>query len=82
VKTCATVTGSTKSSRVGDKKQSISAINLGVQEYLLDTSISAFWSDSANYAEYLLTSFEKEWSEAVPAEERIQELLGQFNSHI
>lgn len=43
---------------VGDKQQSISAINLGVREYTLDTPISAFWSDSPAYAEYLLTSFE------------------------
>lgn len=60
---------------VGDKQQSLSAINLGVREYTLDTPITAFWSESSSYAEYLLTSFEKEWSEAVPAEERIQELL-------
>jgi len=62
---------------IGDKQQSISAINLGVQEYSLDTPISAFWSDSPSYAEYLVTIFEKEWSEAVPAEERIKELLKQ-----
>jgi hypothetical protein len=62
---------------VGDKQQSISAINLGVQEYKLDTPITAFWSDSPNYAEYLLTSFENAWSEAVPAEERIKQLLEQ-----
>ena len=60
---------------VGDKQQSISAINLGVQEYTLDTPITAFWSESPNYAEYLLTSFENVWSQAVPAEELIQELF-------
>jgi hypothetical protein len=62
---------------VGDKKQSLSAINLGVQEYALDTPVTAFWSESPAYVEYLLTSFEKVWSEAVPAEERLQELLKQ-----
>jgi hypothetical protein len=62
---------------VGDKQQSISAINLGVQEYTLDVLVTAFWSESPSYAEYLLTSFEKAWSEAVPAEERIKELLEQ-----
>ena len=62
---------------VGDKQQSISAINLGVQEYELDTPVTAFWSDSPSYAEYLLTSFENAWSEAVPAEERIKELMEQ-----
>jgi adenylosuccinate synthase len=62
---------------IGDKQQSISAINLGVQEYTLDTPVTAFWSDSPAYAEYLLTSFENVWSEAVPAEVRIKELLEQ-----
>ncbi|MGZ7171895.1 MAG: hypothetical protein ACXVI1_11930 [Halobacteriota archaeon] len=60
---------------VGDKRQSISALNLGVREYTLDTAITAFWSESADYAQYLLTSFESVWSEAVPAKERIKELL-------
>jgi hypothetical protein len=62
---------------IGDKQQSLSAINLGVQEYSLDTPVTAFWSDSPSYAEYLITIFEKEWLEAVPAEERIKELLKQ-----
>jgi hypothetical protein len=62
---------------VGDKQQSISAMNIGVREYTLDTPITAFWSDNPAYAEYLLTSFESVWSEAIPAEERIQELLKQ-----
>jgi hypothetical protein len=60
---------------VGDKQQSLSAINLGVQEYTLDTPLTAFWSDSPSYAEYLLTSFENAWSEASPAEEWIKELF-------
>jgi hypothetical protein len=62
---------------VGDKQQSISAMNIGVREYTLDTPITAFWSESPAYAEYLRTSFEYAWSKAVPAEERIKELLEQ-----
>ena len=62
---------------VGDKQQSISAINLGIQEYELDTPVTAFWSDSPSYAEYLITAFEKELSEAGPADVRIKELLKQ-----
>jgi hypothetical protein len=62
---------------LGDKQQSISAINIGVGEYTLETSITAFWSESPTYAEYLYTSFENAWSEAVPARERIKELLTQ-----
>jgi hypothetical protein len=60
---------------VGDKQQSISSLNIGVKEFTIDTPVTAFWSEDPAYAEYLLTSFEKVWSEAVPAEERIQELL-------
>ena len=60
---------------VGDKQQSVSSINIGVEEYTLDMPVSAFWSASPVYAEYLLASFENAWSRGVPAEERIRELL-------
>jgi hypothetical protein len=63
---------------VGDKQQSISSLNIGVKEFTLDTPVTAFWSDSPNYAEYLVTSFENAWSEAIPAKERIKELLEQW----
>lgn len=62
---------------VGDKQQSISSLNIGVEEFTRDTPVTAFWSDSPAYAEYLFTSFENVWSKAVPAEERIKELLEQ-----
>ena len=62
---------------VADRLQSMSAINIGVREYTHDTPITAFWSESPVYAEYLLGSFENAWSQAVPARERIQELLRQ-----
>ncbi len=62
---------------VSDRQQSLSAINIGVDEYTLDTPVTAFWSDDPTYAEYLLASFENVWSQAVSAEERIQELLKQ-----
>ncbi len=60
---------------VGDKRESVSSINIGVVEYTLDTPVVAFWSESHTYAEYLLTAFESAWSQAVPAEQRIEELL-------
>ncbi len=60
---------------VGDKRHSVSSINIGVQEFTLDTPAIAYWSESPTYAEYLLASFETAWSQAVPAEKRIQELL-------
>ncbi|MGZ4894592.1 MAG: hypothetical protein ACXV29_11230 [Halobacteriota archaeon] len=59
---------------VGDKQHSISAINIDADEYTLDTPVTAFWSESPVYAEYLLASFESAWSDAIPAEKRIQEL--------
>ncbi len=62
---------------VGDKQTSVSAINIGVEEYTLDTPVTAFWSESQTYAEYLLTSFESAWSRALPAEQRIEELTKQ-----
>ncbi len=60
---------------VGDKQKSISLINIGVEEYTRDTPIIAFWSDDPTYAEYLLTLFENAWSHAVPAAQKIEELL-------
>ncbi len=62
---------------VGDERKSVSAINIGVKEYTFDTPVTAFLSESATYAEYLLAAFETVWSHAVPAQERIEELLGQ-----
>ncbi len=59
---------------VGDKGYSISSVNVGAEEYTLDTPVTAFWSEDSAYAEYLLTSFEAAWAQAVPAEERIQAL--------
>ncbi len=59
---------------VADRQKSISAINIGVEEYTFDTPITAFWSDNPSYAEYLLASFESVWAQAIPAKQRIQEL--------
>ncbi len=60
---------------VGDRRYSVSAINVGTDPYTLDTPITAFWSEDPTYAEYLLASFESAWSRAIPAEKRIKELL-------
>ena len=54
---------------VGDRQHSISGINIGIDEYTLDTPVIAFWSESPVYAEYLLASFENAWSEARPCRE-------------
>jgi hypothetical protein len=59
---------------VGDKQKSVSALNIGAVEYTLDTPIAAFWSEDPTYAEYLLAAFETAWAQAIPAQERIEEL--------
>ncbi|MDD1720903.1 MAG: hypothetical protein LUP95_02850 [Euryarchaeota archaeon] len=62
---------------VGDKQSSVSVLNIGAEAYTLETPVVAYWSEDPTYAEYLLASFETAWSQAVPAEERIQVLLEQ-----
>jgi hypothetical protein len=59
---------------VGDKQKSVSALNIGVVEYTLDTPVAAFWSEDPTYAEYLLAAFETAWAQAIPAQKRIEEL--------
>jgi len=53
---------------VGDRRQSISAINVGIDDFTRDTPLIAFWSEDPTYAQYLLASFEYAWSRAIPAE--------------
>jgi hypothetical protein len=62
---------------VGDRQQSLSAMYPDFEEYALDTPIVAYRSEDPTYAEYLIVAFEKAWSEATPAEERIKGLLEQ-----
>jgi hypothetical protein len=59
---------------VGDKKQSISMIQVSAEDLSLDGQIVAFWSEDPDYAAYLLTSFESAWAGAIDAQERIKEL--------
>jgi hypothetical protein len=59
---------------VRDKKESISSINVGRKEFLLDDPIVAFWSDDSSYAEYLISTFETAWTRSIPATERFKEL--------
>jgi hypothetical protein len=66
---------------VGDKQKSVSALNIGVAEYTLDTPVAAFWSEDPTYAEYLLTAFETAWAQAMPAQVRIEELEKEEKRH-
>ena len=43
----------------------------------LNAPLTALWTDDPIYAEYLASTFEMLWAQAVPAEERIRELLEQ-----
>jgi len=43
----------------------------------LDREISTLWTDDPTYATYLIATFETLWAQAIPAEQRITELLEQ-----
>jgi hypothetical protein len=58
---------------IGDKKESISSINVNT-EFGLDDPIVAFWTDDQAYADFLTATFEAAWNEAVDAEKRVREL--------
>jgi hypothetical protein len=60
---------------VGDGQESISSLNVDVESLSIDTPIVALWSDDPTYAEYLMSTFETAWEQAVPAAERLEELL-------
>ena len=59
---------------VGDKKESISSINVNMEDVSLDDPLVAFWTDDQAYADFLTATFEAAWNEAVDAEKRVQEL--------
>ncbi|MFZ0925026.1 MAG: hypothetical protein WAN56_03050 [Halobacteriota archaeon] len=59
---------------VGDCRQSVSAIDVNVKDLSLDDKIVALWTENPDYAEYLLSSFDRTWVEATDAQKRIQEL--------
>ncbi len=60
---------------VGDKKESISLMNVQPESLSIDSSVVALWSDNSTYAEYLVSTFEITWEQSVPAAQRIEELL-------
>ena len=60
---------------VGDAKESISSVNVDAEGLSMDTPITALWSDDPTYIEYLISTFEGAWKQAVPAAQRIEELL-------
>ncbi len=60
-----------------DRRVAISAINAELSRFSLDEPLTALYTDDPTYAQYLVSTFELLWKQAVPAEERIQELLKQ-----
>jgi HTH-type transcriptional regulator, sugar sensing transcriptional regulator len=60
---------------VFDRKTSISAINAEVKRISLSAPVSGLWTDDPAYAQYLTSTFEMLWNQAIDAEERIQQLL-------
>jgi len=60
---------------VGDNSESISSISIDPDVLLFDGPATAFWSDDATYTEYLSSIFETAWERAIPATQRIAELL-------
>ena len=60
-----------------DKKYCISAINIDIRHLRLDEPLSMLYTDDPVFADYLMSTFEMFWKQAIPAEERIQELLEQ-----
>ncbi|GEM_PF-404397 len=65
---------------VVDKTECISSIpqqSVNIGDLSLDDRVVGFWTDEPAYAEYLITTFEAAWKEAVDAKKRIEELLQQ-----
>jgi sugar-specific transcriptional regulator TrmB len=60
---------------VFDRKITMSAINAEISRFSLSQPIAALWTDDPTYAQYLASTFEMLWSQAVDAEERIEQLL-------
>ncbi len=67
---------------VCDSRHCLSAINIDIKHVTLDEPASMLYTDDPVYATYLLSSFEMLWRQAIPAEERIEELLGRERSYI
>jgi len=65
---------------VFDRKHCISAININIEHHKPDEPATMLYTDDPVYARYLVSTFELMWQQSIPAEERIQELLGQAPS--
>jgi sugar-specific transcriptional regulator TrmB len=62
---------------VVDKKVCFHGINMEFKRISLDQPIAILYTDDPTYAQYLVATFEMLWKQAVPAEQRIEELKKQ-----
>ncbi|MGZ4911442.1 MAG: TrmB family transcriptional regulator [Halobacteriota archaeon] len=60
---------------VFDKKVAMSTINAEITRISLNAPAFGLWTDDQAYAQYLASTFEMLWNQALDAEERIQQLL-------
>jgi sugar-specific transcriptional regulator TrmB len=65
---------------VFDRKHSMTAISPAVTASL-SAPMSALWTDDPTFAQYLTSTWEMLWDQAVDAEERIQQLLKEGPPH-
>ena len=59
----------------GDRKYCVNMINTDIKRMSLDERLSGFCTDDATYVNSLISTFELLWEQAVPAAQRIEELL-------
>ncbi|MGA7075626.1 MAG: hypothetical protein WBZ42_03640 [Halobacteriota archaeon] len=50
---------------IGDDRESVSSFHVEPERLCLESPIVAFWTDEPNYAQWLLSSFEAEWTLSV-----------------
>ena len=60
-----------------DGKMCLHGINLDIKHISLTQPIAMLYTDDPTYAEYLNATFEMLWQQAIPAEQRIEELQKQ-----
>ncbi|MGZ4926545.1 MAG: TrmB family transcriptional regulator [Halobacteriota archaeon] len=60
---------------VFDEKVAMSTINAEITRISLNAPAFGLWTDDQAYAQYLASTFEMLWNQAIDAEERIQQLL-------
>ncbi len=62
---------------VRDNKESLSSMSVDATNLSINDSVVALWSNDATYAEYLMSTFELAWEQAISAAQRIEELLNE-----